>query len=250
VSARVQSNPYENISGLLRNLAWRRCSVVQKNPSQTRAHWPLVIFVAVRGSGRLSALYRLVVQVASGFQRRRSPAICSATLAPLALLAWPSHVAEMPFDFKRLKRDCASAQAELAQAGRGASRTGATAIIEPVLPLIAQLRKEKHSWAAIASALAQQGVVQGADRQPITARRMTALISAINKRVRRGEERASARMLWRDLPPARASSHNLGLSPDLQRIAPAPVEDTDSEETLRHREFEDRVRSLLKDDPA
>jgi hypothetical protein len=156
----------------------------------------------------------------------------------------------MPIDTKRLTKDCASAQAALAEAGRAVARTGATAIIEPILPLIRKLRMEKYSWAAIASALAQQEGVQGADRQPITARRLTALISAINKRVRQKENRLSSRAHRGDLAPMSASPHNLTLSSDLQRIAAAPVEATDSEEALRHREFEHRVRSLLKEDPA
>jgi hypothetical protein len=152
----------------------------------------------------------------------------------------------MPIDTKRLTKDCASAQAALAEAGRAVARTGATAIIEPILPLIRKLRMEKY----IASALAQQEGVQGADRQPITARRLTALISAINKRVRQKENRLSSRAHRGDLAPMSASPHNLTLSSDLQRIAAAPVEATDSEEALRHREFEHRVRSLLKEDPA
>ena len=78
----------------------------------------------------------------------------------------------MSIDSKRLTKDCANAQATLAAAGYGLRRTGATAIIEPILTLILELRAQKHSWAAIAAALAKQGVVQGVDREPITARRL------------------------------------------------------------------------------
>ena len=69
----------------------------------------------------------------------------------------------MSIDLKRLTKDCANAQATLAANGHALRRTGATAIIEPVLPLIRELRARKHSWAAIAAALAKQGVVQGVD---------------------------------------------------------------------------------------
>lgn len=155
----------------------------------------------------------------------------------------------MRVDAKRLLEDCT-----VAQTNRGASscthrNTGATAIIEPVLPLIRELRLQKFSWAAIASALAKQGVVQGSDRRPITARRLTALISAINKREQRREARMSGRAKRRDLAPPPASSQTLALSADLKRTIATAVAATDSEAALRHQEFEDRVRSLLKDDP-
>jgi hypothetical protein len=156
----------------------------------------------------------------------------------------------MQIDSKRLTKDCATAQAASADSCHTHRNTGATAIIEPVLPLIRELRAQKFSWASIASALAKQGVVQGCDRRPITARRLTALISAINKRERRSEARLSDRAKRRDLAPLPANSHTLALSADLHRPnATTAVTPTDSEATIRHQEFEDRVRSLLKADP-
>jgi hypothetical protein len=152
----------------------------------------------------------------------------------------------MLIDSKRLTKDCATAQAALAAHGHARRRTGATAVIEPLLPIIRELRARKHSWAAIATALARQGVVQGVNREPITARRLTALISAINKRVRRQEERSAGRAKRRDLAPLPASSHRLTLSTDLQQTEGAAVVAADSEASIRHQEFEDRVRSLLK----
>jgi UDP-N-acetylglucosamine enolpyruvyl transferase len=171
-------------------------------------------------------------------------------LARLAFLNRDPHVANMSIDSKRLTKDCASAQATLAANGHALRRTGATAIIEPILPLILELRAQKHSWAAIAAALAKQGVVQGVDREPITARRLTALISAINNRVRQQEARLSGRAKRRDLAPLPANSHGLALSTDLQRQDVATAIASDSEETIRHQEFEDRVRSLMKKDPT
>jgi hypothetical protein len=155
----------------------------------------------------------------------------------------------MPIDSKRLTEDCATAQAARAASDYPHRNTGATAIIEPVLPLICELRAQKFSWASIASALAAQGVVQGCDRRPITARRLTALISAINMRVRRQEARLSGRSKRRDLAQLPARSHTLALSSELRRTDATAVAATDSEATIRHQEFEDRVRSLLKKDP-
>jgi hypothetical protein len=170
-------------------------------------------------------------------------------LARLAFLNRDPHLANMSIDSKRLAKDCATAQAALAANGHGLRRTGATALIEPILTSILELRAQKHSWAAIAAALAEQGVVQGVDREPVTGRRLTALISAINKRVRRQEARLSGRAKRRDLAPLPANSHGLALSTDLQRTDGAITIASDSEETIRQQEFEDRVRSLLKKDP-
>jgi hypothetical protein len=167
-------------------------------------------------------------------------------LVRLAFLNRDPHLEHMSIDLQRLTKDCANAQAMLAANGHALRRSGATAIIEPILPLIRELRVQKHSWAAIAAALAAQGVTQGADRRPIAARRLTALISAINKRERRHEARLAGRARRRDLVPLPASSHTLALSTELQQTEVANAAEGDSEETIRHQEFEDRVRSLLK----
>ena len=156
----------------------------------------------------------------------------------------------MQINEKRLTKDCLTAQSALAASGRAHRGTGATAIIEPALPLIRDLRRQKHSWSAIAAALARQGVVQGVDRQPITARRLTALISAIDKRERRQAKRSESRFRRQDLAPVQARSHSLALSTDLKPTGAAADTDSDSEETIRRREFEDRVRSLMKKDPT
>jgi hypothetical protein len=169
-------------------------------------------------------------------------------LARLAFLNRDPHVANMSIDSKRLTKDCANAQAAMAANGLARRRTGATAVIEPLLPIIRELRARKHSWAAIAAALAKQGVVQGNDREPITGRRLTALICAINKRVRRQEERLAGRAKRRDLAPLPKQTHTLALSADLKSPAAAATIVATSEEDFRRQEFDDRVRSLLQED--
>lgn len=154
----------------------------------------------------------------------------------------------MQIDSKRLTKDCAAAQAASKGACHAHRNTGATAIIEPILSLIWQLRAQKFSWAVIASALAAQGVVQGSDRRPITARRLTALISAINKRALRRRARLAGRTRRQDLAPLPPSSPTLALSADLNRANAAAANANDSEASIRQQEFEDRVRSLLKAD--
>lgn len=152
----------------------------------------------------------------------------------------------MQIDAKRFTKDCVKAQAGLIASGRAHCCTGATAIIEPVLPLIRDLRRQGHSWSAISAALARQGVVQGGNRQPITARRLTALIAAIEKRVRRQAERQRGRRMRQDLAPSQTQSHALALSGDLEPTSAAADTHSDSEETIRRQEFEERVQSLLK----
>jgi hypothetical protein len=171
-------------------------------------------------------------------------------LVQLAFREQHPYLAKMQINGKRLTNDCLTAQSTLAAAGCGHRGTGATAIIEPALPLIRDLRKQNHSWSAIAGALARQGVVQGSDRQPITARRLTALIAAIEKRGRRQAERQRGRGLRQDLTPSSTRSHTLTLSTDLKPTGVVADTVTDSEKTIRRGEFEDRVRSLMKKDPS
>jgi hypothetical protein len=83
----------------------------------------------------------------------------------------------------------------------------------------------------------------------ITARRLTALISAINKREGRREKRLNGRAKRQDLAPLQGRPHTLALSTDLTATSVAAETAVDSEETIRRQEFEDRVRSLMKKDP-
>jgi hypothetical protein len=211
----------------------------------SRAGSPTALVVLLGGSGGI---------LRAGQKRPRSLGLAeratgAGNVGLVAFLNRDPHFAEMPIDSKRLSKDCAHVQAEIAANGLAHRRTGATAIIEHILPCIEQLRTQKHSWAAIAAALAKQGVVQGANRDPISGRRLTALISAINKRERRREARLLGRAKRRDLAPLPQSSHTLALSADLNRTnATTTVIAADSEATIRHQEFEDRIRSLLKAD--
>jgi hypothetical protein len=168
-----------------------------------------------------------------------------AELVLLALLEPDSYVAEMQIDAKRLTKDCARAQTALAANGNAPCRTGATAIIEPVLPVIRDLRKQKHGWADIASALGRQGVVQGVDRKPITPRRLTALIAAIEKRERRRIEHQRGRSLRQDLAQHGAHGSSLTLSDDLANTAPPANFTEDSEERIRRAALEG-LQTLLK----
>ena len=168
-----------------------------------------------------------------------------AELVLLALLESDSYLAEMPIDAKRLTKDCARVQTVLAANCNAPCRTGATAIIEPVLPLIRDLRRQKHGWVAIAAALGRQGVVQGVVRKPISARRLTALIAAIDKRERRHTERQRGRGLRQDIAQHRKPTSRLTLSDDLADMVPSATASHDSEERIR-REALESLQTLLK----
>jgi hypothetical protein len=98
--------------------------------------------------------------------------------------------------------------------------------------------------------LGRQGVVQGVDRKPITPRRLTALIAAVEKRERRCQDRVAQRFRRRDLVPSQPKAHTLALSTDLVPTEVATHAVTDSEEQIRRRDFQDRVQPLMKEDAS
>ena len=80
----------------------------------------------------------------------------------------------MALDPKRLHEDAKRLQKARLPTIAGRETTGTTRAIRAALPVIYQLREEGVSWSAIASALADQGVVQGRDRIALTTHRLTA----------------------------------------------------------------------------
>jgi hypothetical protein len=96
-------------------------------------------------------------------------------------------------DPKRLRRDAQRAEQELPRSGVGRQTTGSTTAVRAALPEIRRLRAEGVRWAAIAAALAGQGLIQGADRRPLSASRLTATVSALERRERRRADKTAAR---------------------------------------------------------
>lgn len=72
----------------------------------------------------------------------------------------------------------------------GRAKTGATEIIRENLGELLRLRGEGASWSELAASLASQGVTQG-DDEPLTGRRLTALINNIKARDAKLMEKAS-----------------------------------------------------------
>ena len=87
--------------------------------------------------------------------------------------------------------------------------------------------------------------MQGVDRKPITPRRLTALIAAIDKRERRHTERQRGRGLRQDLAQHREPTSRLTLSDDLANMVPSATASDVSEERIR-REALEGLQTLLK----
>jgi len=144
-------------------------------------------------------------------------------------------------DLKRLRADIAKHENEKASAPAARRLTGAMAIVRDNLAEIEALNAAGKSWAAIAAALAQQGVTQG-ENQPITARRLTALIASVKREATRQEAKLESRAQRRDLSPTKSSEQTRTarrLAPELtrQRSDTPPVA-TMTEEEIRRANFD------------
>lgn len=151
-------------------------------------------------------------------------------------------------DLKKLKRDVekrqASRPAGLAPGGRRA--TGSMAVVRQHLPQFDALRAAGASWSEIAAGLAGQGVTQGEGQEPITAKRLTALVSLVRKAEAKRAAAVAERAARPDAPLQLAPAI-LTLPGDL--VTPKPggdVRAAPSEEDHRHAALA-RSKALLKD---
>lgn len=162
-----------------------------------------------------------------------------------------------PIDRKRLLRDALKAERERPQPSVGRETVGIVRAVRELLPTIRDLRSQGVRWAAIAEALNAQGIYPAREGQPVllTASRLTAIVSALERRETQKQDRVAKR---RERPGLVASGSASGstkplagsvsLSPELQ---PARKEERatsafESEEDLRRRALAN-VRSFLKD---
>ncbi len=151
----------------------------------------------------------------------------------------------MALDPKRLLKDAKRLQKARLPTRAGHETTGTTRAIRAALPVIYQLREDGVSWSAIAAALADQGVVQGRDRIPLTTHRLTALVSQIEDQARnKAGNRVRSDTPLRPIEPARRVS----LSSDLARrpVAPDP-QPSSTEDEIRSAALEN-IKSVLKKD--
>jgi hypothetical protein len=107
----------------------------------------------------------------------------------------------MDIDLEHLRKFVRQLQADRQDSPIGKVKSGATEVIRKNLRQLERMHREDGAtWAEIAAGLAAQGVSQG-DGQPITGRRLTALMH--NIRVQ--EERSQAKEAKPDTPGEDAS---------------------------------------------
>lgn len=152
----------------------------------------------------------------------------------------------MPLDSKKLRQDAMRLQKARGTLSVGRETTGTSKAVRQALPIIHQLRKDGVSWAVIAQALAEQGVVQGKDRIPLTTGRLTALVSQIEAHQRKKALKAGPRDRGDTVERSAEPVKRLTLSPDLAGSAEASnVPLLSTEDDLRRAAFE-KLQAVLK----
>ncbi len=162
-------------------------------------------------------------------------------------------MAGIDLDLRKLKGDVAKRQAArpvgIAPGGRRA--TGSMAIVRQHLAEFDALRAKGATWAEIASGLAEQGVTQGENQEPITAKRLTSLVSFVRKAE---AKRVAAIAARKDLAgtggaqkvAAPKAGSRLSLSPELASPTPAKGDEV-SEDEIRREAFAKHSRFFGKD---
>jgi hypothetical protein len=158
----------------------------------------------------------------------------------------------MNIDLKRLRTDVKRLKASRVASPIGKVKTGATEIIRANFEEIERLHREDGaSWTEIASGLAAQGVTQG-EGQPLTGRRLTALMHNIRTRAEKLKSKALVRDRTRILPgrlqtDGRAAKKTVSLSPEMNRPVVGNLpEETVSEDEIRHTELAKHAHLLRK----
>lgn len=163
-------------------------------------------------------------------------------------------MAERSIDLKKLRRTVAARQAARPDGIGPGGRvpTGAMALVRANLSAFDELRAGGATWAEIAAGLAEQGMTQNGG-EPITAKRLTALVTLVRKADAARAAKASARLGRGDLavePKAdvnRTRDTKLRLAPELASSLPAAADHGPSEGALRREAF-DRHDHLFKKD--
>lgn len=154
----------------------------------------------------------------------------------------------MAIDINRLIGDAENLHAE--QKKQPAS--GTYAAIREALTAIEAMRANGIAWRAIADALGQQGITQrqGNSEIPITASRLTSLVSDLKSRQAKAESKQAGRMSRADLSkrPLKSEQSNQFALADELNVKPRDdksVSHIDDEETIRRAQF-DAMKGLLK----
>ncbi|MGY4329427.1 hypothetical protein ACVWWG_003844 [Bradyrhizobium sp. LB7.2] len=158
----------------------------------------------------------------------------------------------MNIDLKGLRAHVKQLKARRATSPIGKIKTGATEVIRAAFEEIERLhREEGASWTEIASGLAAQGVTQG-DGQPLTGRRLTALMHNIRTRAEKLKGEAIVRdrtktpreRFQKDDPTAKRT---VSLSPEMSRPLGGSVPElTINEDEIRRTELAKHAHLLRK----
>jgi hypothetical protein len=135
-------------------------------------------------------------------------------------------------DSSRLIREAHKAQAVRPINLVGRETTGVTAAVRSALPVIRKLRLAKVTWSAIAAAISEQGLVRS-DGSPLTASRLTAIVSQVERQRQRREESAAARRRRPDVAPLATHDSTLSVSPSTAAKQSPNTASAGAEEELR-----------------
>lgn len=157
----------------------------------------------------------------------------------------------MKIDLKRLHSDVKRLKARRAESPIGKTKTGATEIIRTHFDELELMFRDGSSWTEIAAALAAQGVTQG-EGQPLTGRRLTALMH--NIRVRAQKLKSGVMHRGKAKTPSiiaekrrGQSTKKISLSPDMNRArSQTQPEDTIGEDEIRRTELSKHAHLLRK----
>lgn len=156
----------------------------------------------------------------------------------------------MDIDLRGLRAHLKQLKARRATSPIGKIKTGATEVIRANFDELERLHHEEGaSWTEIASGLAAQGVTQG-EGQPLTGRRLTALMHNIRTRAEKLKGKGGARnrtaiasRRLQDVPTGKRVS----LSPEMSMPAAGNnLPDTISEDEIRRSELAKHAHLLRK----
>jgi hypothetical protein len=156
----------------------------------------------------------------------------------------------MNIDLKGLRAHVKQLKARRATSPIGKIKTGATEVIRANFKEIERLhREEGASWTEIASGLAAQGVTQG-EGQPLTGRRLTALMHNIRTRADKLKSKGGARnrttIVSKRLPDV-STGKRVSLSPEMNKLAVGGnLPETISEDEIRRIELAKHAHLLRK----
>ncbi|SRR6266404_625266 len=158
----------------------------------------------------------------------------------------------MKIDLRRLRSDVKRLKADRVDSPIGKVKTGATEVIREHFDELERMHHEDDaSWTEIAAGLAAQGMTQG-EGQPLTGRRLTALMHNIRARAEKLKSKSIERRPSEIFPktaqrPGGQSKKTVSLAPEMSRQRGAQLPNlVVSEEDIRRAELSKHAHLLRK----